>query len=90
MIQPAVVLADEPTGALDSANGQSILDLLRQCADAGQTVVLVTHDANLARQADRVLMMRDGMIVDGEIPTARGAAHGAGDAATLPGASGSS
>ncbi|MGD9721281.1 MAG: ABC transporter ATP-binding protein [Pirellulales bacterium] len=63
VIEPAVVLADEPTGALDSANGRSILALLRACADRGQTVVMVTHDAAMARAADRLLTMRDGQIV---------------------------
>jgi putative ABC transport system ATP-binding protein len=63
VIQPAVLLADEPTGALDSANGRSILALLRRCADGGQTVVMVTHDAAMAASADRVLSMRDGQIV---------------------------
>ena len=64
VVQPAVVLADEPTGALDSTTGQSILALLRGCADQGQTVVMVTHDANMATAADRLLVMRDGQIVD--------------------------
>jgi putative ABC transport system ATP-binding protein len=65
VVRPAVVLADEPTGALDSANGQSILQLLRECANQGQTVVMVTHDAEMARQADRLLLMHDGRIVSG-------------------------
>jgi putative ABC transport system ATP-binding protein len=60
VVRPAVVLADEPTGALDTANGQSVMNLLRDCANAGQTVVMVTHDQHLARQADRLLLMRDG------------------------------
>ena len=63
VIRPAVVLADEPTGALDSVNGRAILSLLRECASAGQTVVMVTHDASLAEQADRIVSMRDGLIV---------------------------
>jgi len=62
--RPAVVLADEPTGALDSANGQSILLLLRECANQGQTVVMVTHDMLMARQADRLLVMHDGQITN--------------------------
>jgi putative ABC transport system ATP-binding protein len=62
---PSVLLADEPTGALDSANGQSILSLLRDCANGGQTVVLVTHDLAMARNADRLLAMRDGVIDGG-------------------------
>ena len=64
VIHPAVVLADEPTGALDSANAAGILRLLRSCVDQGQTVVMVTHDATMSRLADRVIAMRDGQIVD--------------------------
>ena len=75
VIQPAVVLADEPTGALDSANGRSILALLRACVDQGQTVVMVTHDASMARAADRLLAMHDGQIVrDGKRASAAAAA----------------
>ena len=70
VIRPAVILADEPTGALDSVNGQIILNLVRECAQQGQTIVMVTHDTNLARHADRLLKMRDGLIVDGELPSA--------------------
>jgi putative ABC transport system ATP-binding protein len=73
VIRPAVLLADEPTGALDTANGQAILALLRSCADVGQTVVMVTHDAHMARTADRLLLMRDGLIVDGDVEGTSGA-----------------
>jgi putative ABC transport system ATP-binding protein len=59
---PAVVLADEPTGNLDSATGREILALLRAVTDAGQSVVVVTHDAHAAEQADRVVGMRDGRL----------------------------
>lgn len=65
VIEPAVVFADEPTGALDSTNAGHILELLGQCAAAGQTIVMVTHDANMARQASRVVVMQDGRIVAG-------------------------
>lgn len=58
--QPAVVLADEPTGNLDSATGQEILTLLRKTADAGQTIVMVSHDERAASIADRVLHLSDG------------------------------
>jgi putative ABC transport system ATP-binding protein len=66
VVEPAVLLADEPSGALDSANAQAILALLRACADQGQTVVMVTHDAVMSQRADRLLSMRDGRIVDAE------------------------
>jgi putative ABC transport system ATP-binding protein len=59
-----ILLADEPTGALDSLTGESVMRLLRShCADGG-TVVLVTHDAAHAAWADRVVFLRDGRIVD--------------------------
>ena len=70
VIEPAVLLADEPTGALDTANGQIVLNLLRRCADEGQTVVMVTHDSTMARRADQLVAMRDGRIV--ESPEAAG------------------
>src|ERR687898_506158 len=62
--RPTVLFADEPTGNLDSATGAEILELLRQSVDAyGQTTVMVTHDANAAAVADRVLILADGRIV---------------------------
>lgn len=60
---PPILLADEPTGNLDSDNGQRILDLLRDLHRANKTVVLVTHDEMLARAAQRIVRMRDGQIV---------------------------
>jgi putative ABC transport system ATP-binding protein len=63
--RPAVVFADEPTGNLDSASGRQVLSLLRRTVDElGQTIVMVTHDANAAAIADRVLFLADGRIVD--------------------------
>ena len=62
--EPAVVLADEPTGNLDSATGRSILELLRKTADRGQTIVMVTHDERGASFADRIVRLADGAIVD--------------------------
>jgi putative ABC transport system ATP-binding protein len=62
--RPAVLLADEPTGNLDSASATEVLGLLRQLKADGQTLVLVTHDARAAASADRVLAMRDGLVVD--------------------------
>ena len=58
--RPAVVLADEPTGNLDSLTGEDILRLLRRTAEAGQTIVMVTHDARSASYADRVVRIVDG------------------------------
>jgi putative ABC transport system ATP-binding protein len=59
-----LILADEPTGALDSTTGQGVLEVLRSRADAGAAVMLVTHEARHAAWADRVVFLRDGRIVD--------------------------
>lgn len=61
--RPDVVLADEPTGNLDSHNGAIVLDLLRAIADAGQTIVMATHSEEAAAYADRRLRLRDGKLV---------------------------
>ena len=61
---PAIVLADEPTGNLDSASGQAIVTLFRELHAAGQTIVLITHDSGIARLASRVVRMQDGAIVE--------------------------
>ena len=61
-MQPDVVFADEPTGALDTAAGGQVLDLLRQAATGARSVVMVTHDLEAAARADRVLVLRDGVI----------------------------
>ena len=61
--EPAVVLADEPTGNLDSLTGDDILKLLRVTADAGQTIIMVTHDARAAAFADRIVRLVDGAFV---------------------------
>ena len=59
-----VLLADEPTGALDSVTGDEIMALIRTLADEGVAVVLVTHEARHAAWADRVIFLRDGRLVD--------------------------
>lgn len=60
--KPAAVLADEPTGNLDAKTGDAILELLRRTADAGQSIVLVTHDERISRYADRVMHLADGVL----------------------------
>jgi cell division transport system ATP-binding protein len=62
--EPSLLLADEPTGNLDSANTRDVLRLLRRAHLAGQTVVMVTHDAKVAGLADRVISLFDGMVAD--------------------------
>jgi putative ABC transport system ATP-binding protein len=62
--QRALLLADEPTGALDSVNGEGVMKLLRSACKRGLAGVVVTHDAQLAAWADRVVFVRDGRIVD--------------------------
>lgn len=71
-LAPALLLADEPTGNLDSRNTRDVLRLLGEVHSRGQTIVMVTHDARVASLADRVVSLLDGQIVDdGEIPTPR-------------------
>jgi putative ABC transport system ATP-binding protein len=63
--QPTLVLADEPTGALDSEGGEEILELFRRLHGAGQAIMLVTHDQSVADAASRLVRMRDGRIENG-------------------------
>ncbi|MBC2933058.1 ABC transporter ATP-binding protein [Nocardioides sp. zg-1228] len=63
--RPAVLFADEPTGALDTASAATVLDLVRALVDRhDQTVLMVTHDPTVAARSDRVVFMRDGLVVD--------------------------
>ena len=64
--QPAVILADEPTGNLDSKTGNEIMSLLGELHAEGKTILLVTHDVNIARHANRICVMRDGILTEGE------------------------
>jgi putative ABC transport system ATP-binding protein len=71
--EPTLLLADEPTGALDSEGGQEVIELLSRLHAGGQTIVLVTHDAGVASAAGRIVRMRDGRIAaeeESEIPVA--------------------
>jgi len=61
---PAILLADEPTGNLDSANGAALIALLDELNRGGQTVLLVTHDGSIARHAGRIMHLRDGKVLD--------------------------
>ena len=65
--KPSVILADEPTGALDSRTGREVLDFLRKLNAEGDTVVLITHDNAIARKAKRIIRLQDGRVIyDGD------------------------
>jgi putative ABC transport system ATP-binding protein len=68
--EPTVVLADEPTGALDSEGGREVLELFRRLHAGGQTILLVTHDHDVAQAADRIVRMRDGRIEGQDVEAA--------------------
>ena len=63
---PAILLADEPTGNLDSKNGEAVMDLLRELNSHGSTICMVTHDSRYARHADREVNLFDGKVVEAE------------------------
>ena len=62
--KPAILLADEPTGNLDSRNGEAVMDLLKELHAAGATICMVTHDARFAQHADRTIHLFDGRVVE--------------------------
>jgi putative ABC transport system ATP-binding protein len=66
---PLLILADEPTGALDSRTGLTILALFQALNQAGRTIVLVTHDPQVARYAGRIVTLHDGRLIS-DVPTA--------------------
>ena len=68
---PLILLADEPTGNLDSANGEAVMTLLRELHQAGSTICMVTHDPRYAEFADRTIRLFDGRIVEESVQTAR-------------------
>lgn len=59
---PAIILADEPTGNLDSKTGEEIMALFEQLYEQGQTIIVVTHEEDIARHARRIVRLRDGLI----------------------------
>ena len=62
--QPRVILADEPTGALDEATGEDVQKIFRELNRKGKTVIIVTHDAKVAENCDRIIHVKDGMVQD--------------------------
>lgn len=73
---PLILLADEPTGALDSKTGVQILNLFDELVDGGTTVILVTHDANVAARCERVIRLADGEVISDEVKPRRAEAAG--------------
>ncbi|TSA41305.1 MAG: ATP-binding cassette domain-containing protein, partial [Verrucomicrobiales bacterium] len=65
--KPSILLADEPTGNLDSKTGEEILALFEQLWRAGNTIIVVTHEEDVARRARRILRIRDGLIASDEV-----------------------
>ena len=90
---PAIILADEPTGNLDSVTGRQVMDTFHALKRAGKTIVLITHDASVAAEADRAIQIRDGRVYEGAYVPAAAAtgvarATAADIAATTPSAAG--
>jgi putative ABC transport system ATP-binding protein len=82
--RPSIILADEPTGNLDSRTSEEIMALFERLHAEGQTVIMVTHEPDIAAHADRVVTLRDGVISSDEQQQRRRAAPAAADAALVP------
>ena len=67
VMRPSLLLADEPTGNLDSKTSLGIMEIFRRINDDGATIVLITHEAELAKWADRTIRLFDGEIVESEV-----------------------
>ncbi len=65
--KPEIILADEPTGALDSKTSTEVMDLLQKLNEEGQTIILITHDINVAKKAKRIVRIADGKMYEGEV-----------------------
>ncbi len=65
--EPTILLADEPTGALDQKTGQQIMQLFRELNDEGRTIIMITHDTNIARYSKRVVSILDGLLTEGAV-----------------------
>lgn len=75
---PSIILADEPTGALDSKTGKEVLEFLKQLNEEGNTVILITHDMGVAEKAKRIIRVSDGRIIEDtghSVPSAGGDAQ---------------
>ena len=67
---PRIIFADEPTGNLDSTSGEEVMKIFKELHRNGRTLVLVTHDTEIARQSDRIIEMKDGRIVADQVTSA--------------------
>lgn len=67
---PSILLADEPTGALDQKTGAQVISLFKDLNDAGNTIIMITHDAHIAAHAKRIVKILDGRISEGELADA--------------------
>ena len=65
---PKLLLADEPTGALDSKSGQQVMELFQKLNEEGVTVLMITHDSEIAEHAKRIVLIRDGVLREKEVP----------------------
>ena len=63
--KPEIILADEPTGALDSKTSGELMDILQELNNEGQTIILITHDINVAKRASRIVRISDGKLYEG-------------------------
>ena len=66
---PKLLLADEPTGALDSKSGQQVMELFQKLNEEGVTVLMITHDSEIAQHAKRMVLIRDGVLREKEVST---------------------
>jgi putative ABC transport system ATP-binding protein len=66
--EPSLILADEPTGALDSSSESDVMDLFDELHHAGRTMVVITHDSDVASRAQRSILIRDGLLVEAKVP----------------------
>ena len=68
--EPPILLADEPTGNLDSNSGADVMNLIRNLSNEGKTIVLITHDAEIAKKARRTITIKDGLLLDNSVQPA--------------------
>ncbi|RJU03592.1 ATP-binding cassette domain-containing protein, partial [Klebsiella pneumoniae] len=62
--RPTILLADEPTGALDQKTGKQIMELFESLSEEGKTIIMITHDVNIAKQARRIIRLEDGQVTE--------------------------